>query len=71
MKMTYKHIYFVHLGTSPKRNAYSCYSNKGDYDLGTVSWYPEWQQFCLEPVDATVFSAGCLRDIADFIDQLK
>jgi hypothetical protein len=39
--------------------------------LGIVKWYSPWRQYCYYPWDNTLYSAGCLRDIADFLDSVK
>jgi hypothetical protein len=42
--------------------------------LGTISWWAKWRQYTFQPpIDGTlyVFSAGCLRDIAAYIDFLQ
>lgn len=40
--------------------------NKTSSDLiGIVRWYSAWRQFVLMPAENTVWSVGCLNDIAD------
>lgn len=39
--------------------------------IGEVSWYHYWRQYCLHPGPNTVWSAGCLADVAHFIGQLR
>lgn len=40
-------------------------------ELGTVEWYPRWRQYCFMPHSYCVFSAGCLRELAAFLDSVK
>lgn len=37
--------------------------------LGSVAWYGPWRKYVCHTADA-VFDAGCLREIADFCEQL-
>lgn len=38
--------------------------------LGRVQWRPGWRCYVFEPSFLTVFEPDCLRDIADFIEDL-
>ena len=38
--------------------------------LGEGKWFGRWRQFCFYPVDGSIFTPGCMRDIIDFIEQL-
>ena len=40
-------------------------------DLGYIEWYAPWRQYCYHSMDGLVFSVGCLREIADFIEYHK
>ena len=37
--------------------------------LGVISWYGAWRQYTYNPEPGTVYSAGCLRDIAEVIER--
>ncbi len=37
--------------------------------IGWVDWYGPWRQYCFSPSAGTVFSAGCLADIQDFLGK--
>jgi len=65
MKTKYKYIHFDEL----LDYGYYCYNNKTDEDLGPVMYYSPWRQwvFGKDPV----FNSSCLRDIADFLEQLN
>jgi hypothetical protein len=39
--------------------------------LCLIAWYGAWRQYVCTPQANTSYSAGCLRDIASFIDSLK
>lgn len=39
--------------------------------IGSVTYYGPWRQYCLLPQPDTVWSAGCLADVQDFITQLE
>lgn len=46
--------------------------NRGGGDeLGLVTYYPRWRQWVFDPEYSTTYSAGCLREIADFLDRIK
>jgi len=38
--------------------------------LATIKWYGPWRQFCLSPERGTVWSAGCLAEVQQFIGTL-
>ena len=45
--------------------------NKGSKDwLGRIVWYGRWRQYTFQPIPGPelVFSAGCLSDIAEFVE---
>lgn len=46
-------------------------NTKRDQDfLGAIEFYPPWRQYVLRPWDGnTVWSADCLRDVIDFIEN--
>jgi len=37
--------------------------------LGRIEWYGPWRQYCYMSTIQAVYSKGCLRDIADFIEE--
>ena len=37
--------------------------------LGRIQWYGPWRQYVLEPLASAIFHAGCLRDVAAFLDR--
>lgn len=70
MKTKYKFIEFSHLETK-EEDIWICTNNKSKDKLGYCEYYKRWKewQFFLE--DMTAFTVECLRDIADFLDQLN
>lgn len=73
MKTRYKYIHFVKLLWSKQQSEdfWGCFNNKTGDRLGTVDWFDNWQQYELSTSENAGFTIGCLRDIADFMQQLK
>lgn len=38
-------------------------------ELGTIKWYAPWRRYVFFPQGGTLFDAGCLAEIAQFIKQ--
>lgn len=58
------------LGSSP-RAPWAILNARARDQLGRVEWYPEWSQYVLVAESRTVvWSSGCLRDVARFMDGL-
>ena len=55
----------------PKTSAWECKNAKSGTVLGIVKWYGPWRQYCYFPTVQAFYSAGCLKDVAQFIGQLK
>lgn len=78
LKTQYEYIQFVRLPSPGKTSVWSCINTRDKEDtsspdsteIGTVKWYGSWRRYCFFAAPNTIFSAGCNRDIADFIDQL-
>ena len=71
MKTKYKHIHFVESGEFQTRLRYSCCNNKSGAVLADVFYYTPWHKYCVKFNPSSVFDEGCLRDIADYLSQLK
>jgi len=69
-KTQYQFIHFEKIEDGGQKSSYSCHSNKTNDELGRVSWYPRWRQYVFWSGDDTLFSVGCLSDIAEFIKQV-
>lgn len=73
--MTLKtHYQFIHMAQMPgtgKTSRWRVLNTKSGDELGIIAWYGPWRQYCFEPSQPAVYSAGCLNDIARFIGQLE
>ena len=70
----FEHIRFVR--TEPPRGIktkrFECRNRRAGDVLGHVRYYAQWRQYVFEPTcDLVVFNAGCLRDIAGFLEALR
>ncbi len=70
MKTDYEYIRFVVIPAAGKTSQWTCQNIRHGETLGKVAWNGAWRQYCYESWGQAVYSAGCLRDIADFIRQL-
>jgi len=43
--------------------------SRGD-ELGVIKWYGPWRQYCFYPEPETIFSRGCLADIATYLEKI-
>ena len=71
VKTEYKYIYFEdvsNLYRKRKTSIWDCHNNSG-IKLGVISWNASWRQYCFYS-EEMVYSARCLDDITDFIEQL-
>ena len=72
IQTVYKYIEFVRTDSGKaKTQKWYCMNRNHGERLGVISWYGAWRQYCYEPICAATYSAGCLKDIADFIGQLQ
>ena len=80
MKTRYRYIQFEKIEVKDRSGNigsmwWTCWSNEPESvdELGYVEFYPQWKCWVFTASDnnLTILSAGCLRDIADFMDQLK
>ncbi len=72
MNVKYKYLIFEKAAQqSPKTSVWECKNAKSGTVLGIVKWYGPWRQYCYFPTVQAVYSAGCLNDMADFINQLE
>ena len=71
MKTEYKYISFKLIATKPKTTVWQCYNNKSGNRLGVIKWYPGWRQYIFEVTARAIYSIDCLKDIEDFIKELK
>jgi hypothetical protein len=71
VKQKYQYIHFVIIANKPRTQVYSCRNNRSMDELGQIKWYGPWRQYCYFPTVQAVYSAGCLKDIQDFMEELK
>jgi len=74
IKANYKHIYFEMepLKEGKKTTFFFIRSNNtlGSL-LGSICWHGHWRQYVMETLDNMIFNNQCLRDIAEFIDNIN
>ena len=45
---------------------------RSEAELGMIFWSGAWRQYIFAPAgDDVIFSAGCLRDLAVFLDEVR
>ncbi len=69
LKTKYQYIHFVKVKC--EHMPYTMHSNRSCFVMGTVHYFKPWKKYVIEPVSDYVFDENCLRDIADFLDQLN
>ena len=71
LRTKYKHIYFEQDENEPS-DEWICYNCDDEILFHISEFYIRWKQPVSESYDkGIIMSAGCHRDIADFLDQLK
>jgi len=67
----YVTIQLLGLSNSGKTGRFAVTNRKSNDVLGVIVWYGPWRQYAFAPTTeyATVYSPGCLRDIADFLRE--
>ncbi len=71
MKLKYKYIHFVKVPENDLGLLWKCLNNRSKEPLGVITFYKGWKQHVMQFADECVFNNGCLRDIADFLDQIN
>ena len=72
MKTKYKYIHFVEVTVSGKTKEWDCRANSNNDWLAGVAWYPQWKKYCvMASNEYAVFSADCLRDMADLLEKVN
>ena len=67
LKLKYKYIHFQR---DKQRQGEWVFRNNEEL-LGFVSYYKQWNQYVAEFLEDRVFNNQCLKDIADFLEQLN
>jgi hypothetical protein len=56
----------------PKTQVWRVRSRGHDDTLGSIKWFGPWRQYCFFFIaDVAIMSAGCLRDLASFLEELN
>lgn len=67
MKTRYRFIWFA-----KHEDIWFCMERKSNKFLCIITYHEEWKEFVLfDLLHGGVLGAGCLRDIASFLDQLN
>ena len=68
-----KYINFIYFPPKPgfKTGIWSVRNNKSSTHLGWIKWYSFWRQYCFFPVEQTIYSTECLKDIFEFINTIN
>lgn len=66
----YEYVFFALIKEKPKTSVWGCYNKRSGDILGEVKWYAPWRQYCFFPTAryTTIFNAGCMKDIVEFIE---
>ncbi len=59
--------------TTPGRKTpmYAVKNKQSLITLGAIYFYPAWRKYVFEAVDSTIFDAGCLTDIVNFMQEIQ
>ena len=50
---------------------YTVFSNKSGAELAVIFWYPQWKQWVFRADDDSVWSADCLHDVIEVLNELN
>ena len=50
---------------------YFVVNNRSGDDIGVIAWYRAWKMYGLKSEDCAVWSADCLADIIEFLNELN
>lgn len=67
----YKFFYITESGTFENHPCYRIFNNKDQGQIGIISWYKPWKKYVFSSKEGIVFDKNCLKDILDFISNLK
>ena len=66
----YPYIRFVRIpAVGRKVHLFTVQNIRHGEQLGSVWWSRAWRQYVFEPFGRTVYNAGCLADIQDFLTR--
>ncbi len=50
---------------------YRIFNNKSNDQLGIISYYKPWKQYVFSSTEECDFNISCLKDVIDFMEELK
>ena len=53
-----------------KTKVVSVINTRSGTEIGKISWYDPWRQYCFFPNGKTVWNIQCMRDVLFVINQL-
>jgi hypothetical protein len=59
---------FTEVSDTGKTKVWSVDNSDNGSHIGVVKWRGGWRKYALFPESDTLWSADCLRDVANFID---
>ena len=65
-----KYLVFNVLKELPKTHVYEVKNRLTGVPIATIRWYGPWRKYTLQPLSDTIWNTGCLKEVADFIDEL-
>jgi len=70
MKTEFQYIHFIQQPGKGITSIWACRNIHSEEGLGIIKWNRWWRQYCYFPTIQAVYSAGYLKDIAEFIGLL-
>lgn len=70
MKKPENYLVFNLLKELPKTSVYEIKNRLTGVPIATIRWHGPWRKYTLQPLSDTIWHAGCLREVAGFIDEL-
>lgn len=65
-----KHLKFVEAPPAPKTRRVWVVNKHDDTCLGNIGWFGRWRRYAFYPNDGTLFEQDCMRDIANYIEEM-
>lgn len=63
------YLYFNLVGDTGKTKKFEVYNNLKGVQIGVISFYPMWRKYIYKPLPDTFYDAGCLKEIAKFLED--
>jgi hypothetical protein len=66
-----QHMTFMYSQNPKKKTAdFSVVSNHNNFLLGTIHWHSGWRCYVFEPIENTIYSWDCLKEISEVILEI-